>query len=50
MPTSRRISIETRLGRLDDSIRAKLKAGDVDALRAELLKFTDRANQVQGSR
>jgi uncharacterized protein (DUF302 family) len=30
--------LETRLGRLDDSIRAKLKAGDVDALRAELTK------------
>lgn len=30
--------LETRLGRLDDSIRAKLKAGDVDALRAGLTK------------
>ena len=30
--------LETRLGRLDDNIRAKLKAGDVDALRAELTK------------
>jgi uncharacterized protein (DUF302 family) len=30
--------LETRLGRLDDGIRAKLKAGDVDALRAGLTK------------
>lgn len=30
--------LETRLGRLDDGIRAKLKAGDVDALRAGLAK------------
>ena len=30
--------LETRLGRLDDNIRAKLKAGDVEALRAELVK------------
>ena len=30
--------LETRLGRLDDNIRAKLKAGDVDALRTELTK------------
>ena len=29
---------ETRLGRLDDSIRAELKAGNVDALRAALTK------------
>ena len=30
--------LETRLGRLDDDIRAKLKAGDIDALRAALVK------------
>ena len=30
--------LETRLGRLDDDIRAKLKAGDVDALHAALVK------------
>ena len=30
--------LETRLGRLDDNIRASLKAGDVDALRTELTK------------
>ena len=30
--------LESRLGRLDDNIRAKLKAGDVDALKTELTK------------
>ena len=30
--------LETRLGRLDESIRAELKAGNVDALRAGLTK------------
>jgi len=30
--------LETRLGRLDDAIRAELKAGNVDALRAGLTK------------
>jgi uncharacterized protein (DUF302 family) len=30
--------LETRLGRLDEDIRAKLKAGDIDALRAALTK------------